>query len=34
MAGKLPYEAIRLLELGCGIIAASLNEIYVDIYDL
>ncbi|PQE31524.1 TPR domain-containing protein [Rutstroemia sp. NJR-2017a WRK4] len=34
IAEKSPYEAIRLLELGYGIIAASLNELRTDIYDL
>jgi hypothetical protein len=33
-AEKSPYEAIRLLELGRGIIAISLDEIRADIYDL
>ena len=33
-AEESPYEAIRLLELGRGIIAASLNELRADVYDL
>ncbi|KAK0717843.1 hypothetical protein B0T26DRAFT_812436 [Lasiosphaeria miniovina] len=31
MAGKSPYEAIRLLELGRGVIIGSLNDIRADI---
>ncbi|KAL6405455.1 TPR Domain containing protein [Ilyonectria robusta] len=34
MAGKTPYEAMRLLELGRGVIAGSLNEMRADISDL
>ncbi|RYP55468.1 hypothetical protein DL770_010906 [Monosporascus sp. CRB-9-2] len=34
MAGKTPYEAIRLLELGRGVIVGSLNEMRADITDL
>ncbi|KAM3067025.1 hypothetical protein ACMFMG_011807 [Clarireedia jacksonii] len=34
MAEKSPYEVIQLLELGRGIIAASLNDLRADIYDL
>jgi tetratricopeptide (TPR) repeat protein len=34
MAGKAPYEAMRLLELGRGIIIGSLNEMRADISDL
>ena len=33
-AAKSPYEAIRLLEIGRGIIAASLNELRADVFDL
>ena len=34
MVAKSSYEAIQLLELGRGIIAASLNELRADIFDL
>ena len=34
MAAKSPYEAIQLLELGRGIIAASLNELRADVFNL
>jgi hypothetical protein len=34
MAEKTPYEAMRLLELGRGLIIGSLNEMRVDISDL
>jgi CHAT domain-containing protein len=34
MAEQTPYEAIRLLELGRGVIIASLNEMRADISDL
>jgi hypothetical protein len=34
MARELSYEAIRLLELGRGVIIASLNEMRTDISDL
>ena len=34
MVAKSPYETIQLLELGRGIIAASLNELRADIFDL
>lgn len=34
LAKELPYEAIRLLELGRGVIIASLSEMRTDISDL
>jgi len=34
MAEKSTYEAIRLLELGRGVIIGSLNDIRADISDL
>lgn len=34
MAGKTPYKAMRLLELGRGVIIGSLNEMHADISDL
>ncbi|KAL7798568.1 CHAT domain-containing protein [Trichoderma ceciliae] len=34
MAGKTPYEAIRLLELGRGIIATSLSDMRMDTSEL
>ncbi len=34
MADESPYEAIRLLELGRGVITGSLNEIRADLSDL
>lgn len=34
MVGKTPYEALRLLELGRGVIIGSINEMRLDISDL
>ncbi|CAH0022192.1 unnamed protein product [Clonostachys rhizophaga] len=34
MIGKQPYEAIRLLEIGRGVITGSLNEIHTDVSEL